>query len=134
MYIQMERGNKKYSFDSENGFIEAGINSPVYIVGTVNWGMAPSHRITQRGPFQDGDTDVDFRLDLADEILRIRSAARPVRRAAVVCLVSGSRAGGSFFRVQSPSKRQPLSRHQRRPRPLSVRHRRRPLSVRRTTL
>ena len=63
MYIQMERGNKKYSFDSENGFIEAGINSPVYIVGTVNWGMAPSHRITQRGPFQDGDTDVDFRLD-----------------------------------------------------------------------
>jgi hypothetical protein len=25
--------------------------------------MAPSHRITQRGPFQDGDTDVDFRLD-----------------------------------------------------------------------
>ena len=63
MYIQMERGNKKYSFDSENGFIEAGINSPVYLVGTVNWGMAPSHRITQRGPFQDGDTDVDFRLD-----------------------------------------------------------------------
>lgn len=63
MYVQMERGNKKYSFDNENGFIEGGINSPVYIVGTVNWGMAPSHRITQRGPFQDGDTDVDFRLD-----------------------------------------------------------------------
>jgi len=63
MYIQMKRGNKKYSFDNEGGFIEAGINSPVYLVGTVNWGMAPSHRNTQRGPFQDGDTDVDFRLD-----------------------------------------------------------------------
>jgi hypothetical protein len=59
----MKRGNKKYSFDKKGGFIEAGINSPVYLVGTVNWGMAPSHRNTQRGPFQDGDTDVDFRLD-----------------------------------------------------------------------
>jgi hypothetical protein len=25
--------------------------------------MAPLHRITQRGPFQEGDTDIDFRLD-----------------------------------------------------------------------
>lgn len=63
MYVQMERGGKKYSFDFDSGFVPAGINSPVYLVGTVNWGMAPSHRITQRGPFQDGDTDVDFRLD-----------------------------------------------------------------------
>jgi len=63
MDVQMERGNKKYSFDMDNGFFEAGISSVVYIVGAVNWGMAPSHRITQRGPFQDGDTDVDFRLD-----------------------------------------------------------------------
>jgi hypothetical protein len=36
---------------------------PVYLTGTVNFGMAPSHRITQRGPFQQGDTDIDFRLD-----------------------------------------------------------------------
>jgi hypothetical protein len=25
--------------------------------------MSPLHRITQRGPFQDGDSDIDFRLD-----------------------------------------------------------------------
>jgi hypothetical protein len=36
---------------------------PVYLTGTVNFGMAPLHRITQRGPFQEGDTDIDFRLD-----------------------------------------------------------------------
>jgi hypothetical protein len=37
--------------------------NPVYLTGTVNFGMAPSHRITQRGPFQEGDSDIDFRLD-----------------------------------------------------------------------
>lgn len=63
MYVDMIRGGKKYFFDGNSGFSEAGISSAVYMVGAVNWGMAPSHRITQRGPFQDGDTDVDFRLD-----------------------------------------------------------------------
>lgn len=63
MFIQMERGGKKYNFDAVDQFDSLDAGYTVYIVGTVNWGMAPSHRITQRGPFQDGDTDVDFRLD-----------------------------------------------------------------------
>jgi hypothetical protein len=31
--------------------------------GDQGFGMAPMHRITQRGPMQQGDSDVDFRLD-----------------------------------------------------------------------
>lgn len=32
-------------------------------LGDQGFGMAPMHRITQRGPLQQGDSDVDFRLD-----------------------------------------------------------------------
>ena len=32
-------------------------------LGDQGFGMAPMHRITQRGPMQQGDSDVDFRLD-----------------------------------------------------------------------
>lgn len=32
-------------------------------LGDLGFGLAPMHRITQRGPLQHGDTDVDFRLD-----------------------------------------------------------------------
>lgn len=32
-------------------------------LGDQSFGMAPMHRITQRGPLQHGDTDLDFRLD-----------------------------------------------------------------------
>lgn len=32
-------------------------------LGDQGFGLAPMHRITQRGPLQQGDTDVDFRLD-----------------------------------------------------------------------
>ena len=32
-------------------------------LGDQGFGMAPLHRITQRGPMQNGDSDVDFRLD-----------------------------------------------------------------------
>lgn len=46
-------------FDSIGGF--SGIT--VYLLGTINFGLAPNHRITQRGPFQNGDSDIDFRLD-----------------------------------------------------------------------
>jgi hypothetical protein len=46
-------------FNSDGGF--DGIT--VYLVGTINFGLAPNHRITQRGPFQEGDSDIDFRLD-----------------------------------------------------------------------
>jgi hypothetical protein len=31
--------------------------------GDQGFGMAPMHRITQRGPMQHGDSDIDFRLD-----------------------------------------------------------------------
>jgi hypothetical protein len=56
-----------YTFNDEyfNGTLSGGVYFPlpVYLTGTVNFGMAPSHRITQRGPFQEGDSDIDFRLD-----------------------------------------------------------------------
>ena len=32
-------------------------------LGDQGFGLAPMHRITQRGPMQNGDSDVDFRLD-----------------------------------------------------------------------
>jgi hypothetical protein len=32
-------------------------------LGDQGFGMAPMHRITQRGPLQQGDSDIDFRLD-----------------------------------------------------------------------
>jgi hypothetical protein len=32
-------------------------------LGDQGFGMAPLHRITQRGPLQQGDSDIDFRLD-----------------------------------------------------------------------
>ena len=58
----------EYIFNDPDGFNFPGVTGvffglPVYLTGTVNFGMAPSHRITQRGPFQQGDTDIDFRLD-----------------------------------------------------------------------
>ena len=63
MKIQFIRGTKpQYSFNSENNF-ESGLQYTVYLTGSINWGLAPLHRITQRGPFQEGDSDVDFRLD-----------------------------------------------------------------------
>jgi hypothetical protein len=59
MVISFLRGSTEYRFNEENQF--DGIT--VYLTGAVNWGLAPQHRIVQRGPFQDGDTDIDFRLD-----------------------------------------------------------------------
>jgi hypothetical protein len=60
--------NAEYIFNDPDGFNFSGLIGvsfplPVYLTGTVNFGMAPSHRITQRGPFQQGDSDIDFRLD-----------------------------------------------------------------------
>jgi hypothetical protein len=57
------RGQKTYFFDAPGDFDTEDLGYAVYLTGTLNWGMAPLHRITQRGPFQNGDTDVDFRLD-----------------------------------------------------------------------
>lgn len=45
-----------------NGYDEAtGLN--IGYGGDSGFGMAPLHRITNRGPMQQGDTDEDFRLD-----------------------------------------------------------------------
>ena len=63
MKIQFRRGFDTHSFNYENGFGDTGNEYTVYLAGSINWGFAPLHRITQRGPFQDGDSDVDFRLD-----------------------------------------------------------------------
>jgi hypothetical protein len=59
-----KRGGKEYWFDLLDTSPDTGfVPYRVYLTGTINWGLAPSHRITQRGPFQNGDTDIDFRLD-----------------------------------------------------------------------
>ena len=58
--VTFNRGTKTYTFNSEGNF-ESGQDYTVYLTGTLNWGLAPLHRITQRGPFQDGDSDrVEF--------------------------------------------------------------------------
>ena len=36
---------------------------PYYYLGDQGFGLAPLHRITTRGPLQQGDSDIDFRLD-----------------------------------------------------------------------
>jgi hypothetical protein len=68
MKVQFGRGTGTYTFNDPEGFntlpgLGVFFGFPVYLTGTVNFGMAPSHRITQRGPFQEGDSDIDFRLD-----------------------------------------------------------------------
>jgi hypothetical protein len=68
MQVKFYRGTGTYTFNDPGGFntnpgLGVSFYLPVYLTGTVNFGMAPSHRITQRGPFQDGDSDIDFRLD-----------------------------------------------------------------------
>ncbi len=45
--------NEDYSFDGRT----------IHTIGMINFGRAPSHLITQRGPFQNGDTIIDYRLD-----------------------------------------------------------------------
>ena len=62
MKIQFIR-NQYNIFNVENGFGSVGNEFTVYLTGSLNWGFAPMHRITQRGPFQYGDSDIDFRLD-----------------------------------------------------------------------
>ena len=40
-----------------------GLGVTVRYLGDQGFGMAPMHRITQRGPLQHGDSDIDFRPD-----------------------------------------------------------------------
>jgi hypothetical protein len=62
MFISFFRGFSTYTFNLE-GMFESGYDYTVYLTGSINWGLAPLHRITQRGPFQEGDSEIDFRLD-----------------------------------------------------------------------
>ena len=61
MEVRFERGSFNLVFNESN--IIDDIALTIYLTGTIGWGLAPSHRITQRGPFQEGDSDIDFRLD-----------------------------------------------------------------------
>ena len=49
-------------FYTLNGF-DSNTNLTINYLGDQGFGLAPLHRITTRGPLQDGDTDIDFRLD-----------------------------------------------------------------------
>lgn len=62
MKLQLYRNNLLYIFNSDT-FRSGTYDFPVYLVGTLNWGIAPSHQLTQRGPFQMGDTYVGYRDD-----------------------------------------------------------------------
>jgi hypothetical protein len=42
---------------------DATTGMTINYMGDQGFGMAPMHRITQRGPLQQGDSDIDFRLD-----------------------------------------------------------------------
>ena len=59
MNVFFLRGSSQYWFSEPGEF--GGMT--VYLSGAINWGLSPSHRITQRGPYQEGDSDIDFRLD-----------------------------------------------------------------------
>jgi hypothetical protein len=60
MKLEFIRGTSTWEFNVAYGGY-SGIT--LYVTGAVNWGMAPITRIVQRGPFQDGDTDVDYRIN-----------------------------------------------------------------------
>jgi len=60
MKLEFIRGTHTWQFNVANGGY-SGIT--VYVTGAINWGIAPVTRITQRGPFQDGDSDIDYRIN-----------------------------------------------------------------------
>jgi len=60
MAIQFIRGSFTWDLNINGGGYAA---ISVFVTGAVNWGIAPITRITQRGPFQDGDTDIDYRIN-----------------------------------------------------------------------
>ena len=49
-------------FYTINGY-DATTGLTISYLGDQGFGLAPLHRITTRGPMQDGDSDIDFRLD-----------------------------------------------------------------------
>jgi hypothetical protein len=62
MILEYTRNNKTYSFNA--AVARAGdMDYPLYLVGTVGFGLSPAHHLTQRGPFQQGDSYIGLRLD-----------------------------------------------------------------------
>lgn len=57
--ITYTTGGTTYNLNGLNASLGITIN----YLGDQGFGLAPLHRITQRGPLQHGDSDVDFRLD-----------------------------------------------------------------------
>jgi len=60
MKLELYRGSAVWRFNVDNGGYSG---ATMYVIGAVNWGIAPITRITQRGPFQEGDSDIDYRLN-----------------------------------------------------------------------
>jgi len=60
MKLEFYRGSAVWEFNVANGGYSG---ATMYVTGAVNWGIAPITRITQRGPFQEGDSDIDYRLN-----------------------------------------------------------------------
>jgi len=48
---------------SDGEYFDISEMTDAFYIGDDNLGMPPLHRLSQRGVFQHGDTDVDFRLD-----------------------------------------------------------------------
>lgn len=61
IYYTVARGGASTSFIL-NGF-DSDHGLTISYLGDQNFGLAPLHRITTRGPLQHGDSDIDFRLD-----------------------------------------------------------------------
>lgn len=62
MILEYIRNNKTYSLNT--AVARAGdVDYPMYLVGTVGFGLSPAHHLTQRGPFQQGDSYIGLRLD-----------------------------------------------------------------------
>ena len=57
--ITYTTGGTTYNLDGAN----ASLGVTIRYLGDQGFGLAPLHRITQRGPLQHGDSDIDFRLD-----------------------------------------------------------------------
>lgn len=58
--ITFTRGTNTYTFNAANGG-PGGLT--MYLTGSVGWGIPEITRITQRGPFQNGDSDIDYRIN-----------------------------------------------------------------------
>lgn len=65
MTLSLTRNDELYVFAnaSTNNNFGTGINFPVYVIGTVNWGQAQYKQIYTRKPYQNGDTYVGFQLE-----------------------------------------------------------------------